>query len=188
MAPRAGRRRRVLFSLLGTLLALVVVWAVWASAVIQTPRVDQPSTVDAVLVLGGVGGPQRSEVALDMAADGLTHTIVFSIPVGGEDYLARRTCQSPPAGVEVICFDPNPSTTRGEARKLEQLASERGWSRVAVVTSAYHISRSRMIVERCYSGTLLMLKSHESVSPLTWAYQWIYQTAGYVKAEILRGC
>lgn len=169
-------------------LALVVGWGVWAYAVVQTPRVDAAGPVDAVLVLGGQDGPDRLQRALDLAADGLTDTVVISVPVGTGDALTRRTCARPPAGVEVLCFPPDPSTTRGEARELRRLADERDWTRVAVVTSTYHVSRSRMIVGRCFTGTTLMLRSGESISPARWAYEWIYQTAGYVKAEFLRGC
>jgi uncharacterized SAM-binding protein YcdF (DUF218 family) len=177
----------------GRVVALVLVtaaavWACWAYAVIQTPRVDRPAPVDAVLVLGGLDGSARTARALEMVRDGLTDTVVLSMPVGSTDTLAQRTCSEPPAGVDVLCFRPDPSTTRGEARELGRLAADRGWTRVAVVTSEYHVSRSRMIVARCYTGTLLMVPSTESTSVAMWAYQWVYQSAGYAKAELLRGC
>ena len=114
--------------------------------------------------------------------------MVVSLPSHSGDPLAHRICHRPPAGVDVVCFEPDPSTTRGEAREIGRLASERDWTRVAVVTSTFHISRSRMIIGRCFHGTLLMLDSGERISAPTWAYQWLYQTAGFVKAEVLRGC
>lgn len=182
---RRGRRLRVVAV---GVVAVVAAWGGWAYAVVQTPRLDTAAPADAVLVLGGGVGPDRLQRALDLADAGLTATVVVSVPVGTRDALTRRTCDQPPAGVEVLCFRPDPSTTRGEARELRRLADERGWTRVAVVTSTYHVSRSRTIVGRCFDGTVLMLRSGESISPARWAYEWLYQTAGYVKAEVLRGC
>lgn len=173
----------------GVVVAAVGSWLGWCATVVQHPRVDSPGPVDAVLVLGGLDGPERTEYALDLVHRGLTHTVVLSIPIGGEDELARQTCKHPPSGVQVICFQPSPSTTQGEAEELRRLAGEHGWTSVAVVTSRYHISRSRLIVGRCFHGQLRMLVSSEPISVRDWAYQYLYQTAGYLKAELLtRGC
>lgn len=49
---------------------------------------------------------------------------------------------------EVLSFVPAPSTTRGEARGIARLARERGWQRVIVVTSTYHVPRARLIFGR----------------------------------------
>lgn len=188
MSTRPRRLRRLLAALAAVTVGLITTWAVWAWAVIQTPRVDATAPVDAVLVLGGLDGIARTARAFELVSAGLTNTVVLSMPVGTRDALARNTCHRPPAGVDVICFTPDPSTTRGEAREIRRLAAERDWTRIAVVTSAYHVSRSRLIVSRCFKGTILMLASREHVSAPTWAYHWIYQTAGYAKAEVLRGC
>ena len=182
------RRRRIVLGVLAVVVVLVAAWVVWAIRVVQNPRVDTAAPVDAVLVLGGLNGTARTQRALDLVDAGLTDTVVLSMPLGTQDTLAKHTCRHPPAGVDVVCFTPDPSTTRGEARELGRLAHERHWTRVAVVTSVYHVSRSRMIVDRCFDGTVLMLPSDEHVSPATWADEWVYQTAGYVKAEILQGC
>ncbi|MHA3702256.1 YdcF family protein [Jatrophihabitans sp. YIM 134969] len=184
-----SRRTRLVarFTAIG-LVVLAVGWAAWAHAVIQTPRVENAAPVDAVLVLGGLDGTARTQRALDMARGGLADTVILSMPVGTTDTLAVATCERPPVDLDVMCFRPDPSTTRGEARELRRLAEQHGWTRVAVVTSTYHVSRSRMIIARCYSGTLLMVPSRESTSVAMWAYQWLYQTAGYAKAEVLRGC
>ena len=187
-APVRRRRRPALRVASGLVLAALAGWAAWAFAVIQTPRVDAAGPVDAVLVLGGLDGDARTQRALDLVRAGDTDTMVISIPGPGVDRLARGLCASPPEGVRVICFEPDPLTTRGEARELGRLAQEHGWTRVAVTTSVYHLSRSRMIVGRCFDGTLLMLPSGEHTSAAKWAYEWVYQTAGFVKAQLLRGC
>ena len=57
-----------------------------------------------------------------------------------------------------------------------------------MVTSTYHVSRARMIIERCFDGRLEVVAARSHISPLGWAYQFAYQTAGYLKAAISRGC
>ena len=49
---------------------------------------------------------------------------------------------------EVLSVVPEPSTTRGEAREVARLAAERGWQRIFVVTSSYHVPRARLIFRR----------------------------------------
>lgn len=185
---QTSRRRTALITAVVVIGASLVAWVTWAHAVVQTPRVESPAPVDAVLVLGGLNTPERTERALAMVSAGLTDTVVLSVPNPISDRLAAHTCRNPPAGVHVLCFNPDPPTTRGEARELGRLAARYGWTRVAVVTSKYHVSRSRLIIGRCYTGGLLMVPSTESVSLKEWAFQYLYQTAGYVKAEFLRGC
>ena len=51
-----------------------------------------------------------------------------------------------------ICFHPQPYSTRGEARFVARLARRRGWRRVVIVTSTYHVTRARMIFRRCVAG------------------------------------
>lgn len=163
-------------------------WAAVAHAVVQTPRVEGPGQVDAVLVLGGLGGDARSEAALAMVDAHLTSNLVFSVPQGSSSYLARQLCAEPPPGVTANCFRPDPATTRGEAREIGKLAQAHGWRTIAVVTSTYHISRSRLIVGRCFPGRIRMVASAEAISGREWAYQYLYQTLGYAKAAVLRGC
>jgi len=44
---------------------------------------------------------------------------------------------------------PVPYSTRGEARMVAGLAHERGWRRVVVVTSDYHVRRAQLLMTRC---------------------------------------
>lgn len=173
---------------LGAVVVVATGWAAVTHAMVQTPRVDGPGRVDAVLVLGGLGGDARSQAAMAMIEDHLTRNLVFSVPHGTSDHLAKQVCGAPPSGVTVRCFRPDPATTRGEAREIGQLAQANGWRSIAVVTSTYHISRSRLIVGRCFTGDIRMVNSAEAISVAEWAYQYLYQTLGYVKALVLSGC
>jgi uncharacterized SAM-binding protein YcdF (DUF218 family) len=113
--------------------------------------------------------------------------VVVSLPApvfGG----ANRLCEQPPAGVTAICFVPSPGTTRGEAEEVGRLARKHGWKSVIVVTSKYHVSRARLIFDRCLSARVEVVSAHESISALEWAYQYLYQTAGYARAFLHPSC
>ena len=80
------------------------------------------------------------------------------------------------AGVSVTCFTPNPATTQGEAQEIRRLAAAQHWNTIIVVTSTYHVSRARMIIERCFDGRLEVVAARTHISLLDWAYQFAYQT------------
>jgi uncharacterized SAM-binding protein YcdF (DUF218 family) len=62
---------------------------------------------------------------------------------------ANELCRDGGVGFSVTCFTPDPDSTRGEARKVADLARERDWKRVLVVTSRFHVTRARMLFDRC---------------------------------------
>jgi hypothetical protein len=119
---------------------------------------------------------------------GVAHELVVSNAYGPHDAQMNALCATRPAGYRITCFVPDPDTTRGEARGLSRLARERGWADVVVVTSTFHVSRARLIVGRCYTGRLRMVQSDERSGVLAWGYQLVYQTGGFLKAAVLRGC
>ena len=53
---------------------------------------------------------------------------------------------------EVVCLRPVPYSTRSEARATAELAADRGWRRLVVVTSTFHVTRSRLLFRRCVAG------------------------------------
>jgi uncharacterized SAM-binding protein YcdF (DUF218 family) len=87
---------------------------------------------------------------------------------------ARRLCRAGHiARARVICFEPVPFSTRGEARAVARLARQHGWTHVVVVTSAFHVFRARMLFRRCYSGRLSMVGTHIPwwQEPEEWAFE-----------------
>ncbi|GAB6900674.1 YdcF family protein [Kineosporia succinea] len=155
----------------------------------QTDTLDDGETVDAILALGG-----RTETAFygqQLAEQGRTKVLIVSNPYPTDDPAFQPVhdlCASQPTDYRLICFRPDPMTTRGEARALGRLAGENGWDRVAVLAAKYHISRTRSIVDRCYDGDLLMVETPLRISPFNWTYQYVRQTLGYVKVAAQRGC
>ncbi len=63
------------------------------------------------------------------------------IPTGTGTPVMRRVCREPD-DVEVICFKPDPGTTRGEAQEMRRLADQRSWSKIIVVSWRYHLPPS----------------------------------------------
>ncbi|MFD4368323.1 YdcF family protein [Rhodococcus sp. NPDC058521] len=181
-ARTRGRiRRRVLVALVLVAAGLVMAagWPVYVR-----PHVDPPEQADAIFVLGGDDAQRRESLALQLAEDGFAPRVVFSDPYRGDKHL-ERICRGTYA-FEVSCFRPDPVTTRGEARELRDLARAEGWDRVIVVTYDPHVSRARDIVEECWSGEVLMVSSG-SVSVAATAWNYMYQSAGYVRS-VFQGC
>ncbi|UGT58318.1 YdcF family protein [Nocardia asteroides] len=162
---------------LGALLltALIVAVALWP--VYVRPRTDEPVRADAILVLGGAHDG-REELGLQLAAAGYAPRVLISNPYERSP-LVNRICHGG-YSFEVVCFDPSPRTTLGEGRELARLGV--GWTRVIVVTFTPHISRSRYILGKCWPGELLFADPKPHLSPARWAWDYAYQSAGYVKA------
>ncbi|MBT0566276.1 YdcF family protein [Williamsia sp. CHRR-6] len=166
-------------------LVLATVAGIVGHPVYVTPRTDELRRADAIFVLGGAGGETRYRYAVGLADQGLAPDLVMSNP---KHFLDDTGLCRPRPGVRVDCFQPDPSTTRGEAQKLRDLARQRGWRTVIVVTFRPHISRARYIVGRCFPGRIVMAQSPQRVSPFYWPYAYVYQTAGFIRAGLQSGC
>lgn len=153
------------------------------------PQVDPLRRADAVLVLGGEG-IDRYQYGMDLARAGFASTVLFSNPYGENTELdeVREPCRTPQQGFTLVCFAPDPPTTLGEGRALARMASEHGWHTIIVVTMRPHLSRARYILERCFSGELIMTPSPLDISPVYWTWSYVYQSAGYARAFIDQGC
>ncbi len=95
----------------------------------------------------------------------------------------------PPAtpGVKVICFNPNPGNTRGEAEFIGKLANRYHWRSVVLVTSRAQDTRARVLVGRCFSGSVYVITV--SLPWYNWPYQIAYGWGALVKAVLLhRSC
>lgn len=178
-------RRRLLVA--GVVVAVVAALIGAGIPVYVRPQVDPLRRADAILVLGGQG-VDRYAYGLELARRGYASTVLFSNPYGENTDIdeVREPCHTPQTGFTLECFAPDPPTTIGEGRELRRLASERGWRTIIVVTMRPHLSRARYILHRCFSGDLIMRPSDEDLSPAYWAWSYLYQTAGYVRALIDR--
>ena len=178
---RPGRRgrhwRRVLITL-----AVVVLVAVAATArLFVWPDRGMPAKVSAIVSLDRPGGTLSA--ALRLAAQHRAPYLVISLGTPESGY----GCPRPIARVKLICFNPTPATTQGEAEFIGRLARKYHWDSVAVVTITPQDSRARLRVERCFAGPVYVVTT--LISPVSWPYQIAYEWGALVKALVVqRAC
>jgi uncharacterized SAM-binding protein YcdF (DUF218 family) len=153
---------------------LVIAFVVATGFLFVWPSSDAPGRADAVVVLSG-GRDSRLDPALRLMAQRVARVLVIS----GAGYdpkwkQARALCAKGSTKFRVICFDPKPYSTRGEAREIAQLAQRRHWTKVDVVTSRYHVFRAGMVIRRCYHGELAMIGTRYKRidAPVAWLSEW----------------
>lgn len=151
------------------------------------PQIDELRRADAILVLSGPHHV-RYPFAFALAAQGWAPNLVISNPDPQDDPKLTAFCGAPHGAVTVRCFRPDPATTKGEGRELRRLAGEYGWRTVIVVTFRPHVSRARYVLQQCFDGALIVVASDERISGLRWSFEYLYQTAGYVRAIVQPGC
>ena len=147
-----------------------------------------PAHADVAFVLGPPTAA-RVAAATRLQEAGIVRDVLVSTPgpdptVYGRIAPVLLRCNSE---ADLICRSPEPTTTRGEARLLRQEAASHHWRSAIVVTMPAHIARARMLMERCYPGSLTMASSHEAPT-YGWPYQYLYQTTATVKAWLTPGC
>ncbi len=181
--PRSRWRRWLIRSVV----AVFVLWLIACFLVVAEPSVNKPAKVDAILVLGPPDVDGRVTEAYQLAAQHLAGTVVISVE-SDEQFRAKSACRNQNPAYQVICFQPSPKTTQGEAEEIGRLAAQHHWKSIIVVTSKYHISRARVIVERCLPGQVLMVAAPGKPSLTKWGYEFLYQTGAFAKAMLNRKC
>ena len=177
-AGRAGRGRRWPRRALAVGLALLSALAVATAFVIVWPPQGMPARVDAVVMLAGPGN--RLPVAVQLARQHRAPVLVVSqghLGYGGP-------CPAPVPGVTLTCFDPNPADTRGEAEYIARLAKRDHWQAITVVATPEQDVRARLVVGRCYPGTIYVVTAPVPRSQLP--YQVAYGWAALFKALVLQ--
>jgi len=163
-------------------LLVVVVFLVSTARLFVWAPSDTPSRADAIVALGGDPGQLRMKSAVKLAEAGKAPIVVISL--GGD---SKVRCPRTPKGIEVICFRPDPVNTRGEAEFIGRLAGRYHWRSVALVTSRAQDTRARILVRRCFSGSVYVITA--SLPWYDWPYQIAYGWGALVKALLLyRAC
>jgi hypothetical protein len=175
---RLPRHRRIVLAValilvltLSTATALLLIW----------PAQGMPARVSAIALLAGPGN--RMSVALRLAGEHRAPVLVIS--QGAHGY--GGPCPAPQPGVRLICFDPNPGDTRGEAQYIGKLAVKYHWSSIDLVVSRPQATRARILVERCFTGPVYVTTAPLPLS--NWPYQIAYGWGALVKAlAVHRSC
>jgi hypothetical protein len=161
--------------------AVIVAFGVVTARLLVWPAQGMPARASAIVMLAGPG--DRLPVALQLAREHRATVLVVSR--GWKGY--GGPCPSAVPGVRLICFEPDPPTTRGEAEVIGRLARQYGWSSVALVTIRSQDTRARMTVERCFSGSTYVVTAPISLG--SWPYQIAYGWGALIKALfVYRSC
>jgi hypothetical protein len=109
----------------------------------------KPTHADAIVVLSS--DKPRYDIGLRLYRQHVAPTLVLSLPAfeGAGGYCPGFA----------LCFRANPYSTRGEAQAVARLAQKRGWRRIVVVTSRYHLRRARVLFRRCTTAELLFVSA-----------------------------
>lgn len=186
------RKNRLFFRSFAVIAALGIFWAVAGIFLYVAPPADQPKHADVLFVLG----PPDSRIgyAEKLMQRGYAPTLAVSSPIGKDGRFEAGICGDHRA-YRIICFNPDPFTTQGEARALRDLSAQYGWKSANVLTAQFHVTRARVIVSRCYTGNLRMVADRMDLPLISltkptysWAYQYLYQTAAFVKVAIHPDC
>ena len=182
---RPASLRRVALVVTATLLVVLVSNGVIGFLIFSRAQGDSLQRADAIIVLGGEHDG-REAYGLQLARDGWAATVVLSDPYGPNDPVMREACRPQP-DVEVICRAPVPSTTRGEAVIMRDLAKQRGWTKIIVASWRYHLPRARLVFQQCYSDrsdsvVMQAVPRAYHLSFAHWELIYAYQWGGLAKA------
>jgi uncharacterized SAM-binding protein YcdF (DUF218 family) len=162
-------------------IAVVVAFGLITARLFVWPAQGMPARVSAIVMLAGPGN--RLPVALQLAQEHRAPILVISQGEHGYGGL----CPSEPPDVKLICFDPNPGSTRGEAEFVGRIAKEYRWDSVVLVASRAQDTRARIVVGRCFGGSIYVMTG--SLPMGNWPYQVMYQWGALFKALVLyRSC
>src|SRR5271166_444163 len=184
---RDSRRRRCIRRVVVSVCLLLIAAVMGGMPVYVRPQIDPLRRADAILILGGFGH-RRYPYGFQLGEDGWAPMVVVSNPDGPRDPWLSDFCATPHPGVNLRCFLPDPPTMKGEGRELHRLAAQYHWRTVIVVTFRPQISRARFILGRCFDGDLIMVASPAHISVARWAFEYVYQTVGYLRAALQPGC
>jgi uncharacterized SAM-binding protein YcdF (DUF218 family) len=174
------RTRRTLVVIAVVLAGLLAVGVIAVNVrLFVFPASSTPAHADAVVVLAG-GNGERLDRGLELVQRGVASNLVVS--TGPDELCGTRH------DFTVYCILPHPDDTRGEAEAIARIAAREGWHHLVLVTSDYHTTRARILLERCFSGTLDVsaARSDKSPLPLLWAigHEW----GGLAEAALHRDC
>lgn len=174
--PRRGWRRASIVAV-----AVLVVLGVVTARLFVWPAQGMPARVSAIVMLAGPGN--RLPVALQLAREHRAPVLVVS--QGQHGY--GGPCPPATPGVKLICFEPDPGNTRGEAEFVGKLARKYGWRSVVLVTAREQDTRARIVMARCFAGPIYVIAG--SLPLGDWPYQIAYEWGALFKALVLyRSC
>ena len=180
-------RKRSAFGLIIVLLGGLVVFLTdrW----FVHPHVTQNLVrADAIVVFpGGDKAEERFERAIELMDDGLA-PMLFVATDTKQSELETKVCDGSSYDFETACRLSVPRNTHGNAVATGAEAGERGWDSVILVTSDHHITRSHMLLRRCYAGEIQTAVSVTGPAGRSWLGRVSHEWGGMLKAIFLDRC
>jgi hypothetical protein len=175
------RGRRLLLACIGTVVLLVVVLVVATLRLFVFPSTDQPRQVDGIVSFDGSNEGTRAAAAVGLTQKGYAHVLLFSQGGNGAD----TACPKVPR-VSVECFVDVTDNTRGEAEWAGRYAQRHHWHSVLIVPGRAQATRARLLMERCFSGQIIVVPAPEPRPPVS---ELIHEWGGVLDALFIhRGC
>jgi uncharacterized SAM-binding protein YcdF (DUF218 family) len=159
------------------LVTVVVAFCLVTARLLVWPAEGVPARADAIVMLAGPG--DRLGVALQLARQHRAQVLVVSR--GNQGY--GGPCPPKTSDATVICFEPDPANTRGEAEFVGRLAARYHWRSLILVTTRAQDTRARLLTGRCFTGSVYMATAALPWS--AWPYQIAYAWGSLVKALLL---
>jgi hypothetical protein len=156
--------------------ALAAAWIVICLVLFVWPPAETgaPAKADAVVVLSG--SVKRLPPALALIRRHVAPVLaISSVSLTPKWKAARKLCRAGTyEGARVVCFLAVPYSTRGEARTVAELARQRGWKSIVVVSSTFHLTRVDLLFRRCYHGRLSLVGAPTTL--LQVPQEWVTET------------
>ena len=159
--------------------AITARWFIW-------PAQGMPARVDAIVMLDGIG--DRLDTALELARERRASVLVVSYTLNGRhNWSGGTACAPEVTEAKVICFIPNPATTRGEGEAIGRIARQYHWHSIVLIATAPQDPVALLRTRRCFSGKIYMINA--SFPSSQWVYQVAYYWGGALRALFLqRSC
>jgi uncharacterized SAM-binding protein YcdF (DUF218 family) len=177
----APGRKRLLRLLLAGIVAAFVLFCAATARLFIWPTSGMPAHVDAIVMLAGPG--DRPKTALRLASERRAPFLVVSRGFNGYG----GPCPAPVPPVKLICFEPSPASTQGEAEFAGRLARRHHWHSVTLVTSTVQDSRARQRMQHCFAGHVYVVTV--GLPRYSWPTQIAHEWAATIKMVAWqRGC
>ncbi len=183
--PRRRRAVRALRTTAGIATACLLAWLILAYVLFYNPPLRTVGTADAVVVLAGAAS-ERLPAGQRLVERGVADELVLSSTGLPGNSAADALCAADDAGT--TCFRSDPLTTRGEARAIAALARDRGWDRIVVVTSTYHVTRAFTNISQCSEADITMAESTPDLDAVEWLGRFVEESAALAAALARPAC
>lgn len=165
--------------------ALVVVFFVVTALLLIWPSQGAPRRVDAIVVLDGPG--DRLGTAFWLARQHAAPLLLISL--GTPFSIPGNLCPASVPGIRVVCFNPRPGTTRGEAEYVGRLARRYHWRSIMLVTMAPQVTPGRIWLSRCTGPGTTVYAIAAPLAASSWPAALLHEWGALINEELVqRSC